>query len=122
MAHTVWVTEDREGLEGNHEYTRYDDAKAHAARLGHAVKERTYEVADSELVWTPDGSAIWPPGRTPEAPDVEWHVEGRYGKECGWETIAVEETEDEARDTRALYDREEPQYPHRVACYAKEDD
>ena len=44
----------------------------------------------------------------------EHHVQGYYGEAHGWETVTVEETMREAQAARRLYDREEPQWRHRV--------
>jgi len=43
------------------EFEHFDDAQREAARSGYAVVAQIYEYSDSELVWTPDGSDIWPP-------------------------------------------------------------
>jgi hypothetical protein len=49
-------------VEGDEEYATLHDAIAHArVRTSTAVISRTYEYTDSELVWTPDDSDIWPP-------------------------------------------------------------
>jgi len=55
-----YVLVDRNDQEGVEEYDSFDDAVA-AADDDHAVIERQYEYSDSELAWTPDGSAVWPP-------------------------------------------------------------
>uniref|UniRef100_UPI003F493914 hypothetical protein n=1 Tax=Pseudonocardia sp. CA-138482 TaxID=3240023 RepID=UPI003F493914 len=51
---------------GSTEYDQYREAVSAAERHeGVAVVEYVYEFADSELVWTPDGSTIWPLRTTP---------------------------------------------------------
>lgn len=57
-----FVTIGPNDQEGDQEYDSEQDA-IDAAPEGHAVIMRTYEYADSELVWTPDGSVTWPPRR-----------------------------------------------------------
>lgn len=59
-----YVLVDREGNEDLHEYADYRDAEKVAARVGQAVVCRTYVYDDSELVYTPDGSDVWPHGDT----------------------------------------------------------
>ena len=41
----------------------------------------------------------------------EWHVQGHYGQ--GWETVAVEETRQAAREQLKCYNDNEA-YPHRI--------
>jgi hypothetical protein len=47
------------------EYTSFSEAKRIASITGFAIVERTYEYSDEELVWTPDGSDVWPPEAAP---------------------------------------------------------
>ena len=61
-----YVLVDRDNNEGLHEYRRYDKAETDAQLLGHAVVARIYEFTDSELVFTPDDSDIWPPSEDPD--------------------------------------------------------
>lgn len=56
-----YVLVDKDDQESDHEYESYIDAENDAAFRGAAVIERTYEYSGSELVWTPDGSSVWPP-------------------------------------------------------------
>lgn len=56
-----YVLVDEDDNEQDHEYDRYEDAEREATMQGFAIVARTYEYADSELVWTPDGSDTWPP-------------------------------------------------------------
>ena len=58
-----YVLVSRQDVEQNEEYESYQDAVATARRLSQAVIRRTYEYCDSELVWTPDGSDVWPPNK-----------------------------------------------------------
>jgi hypothetical protein len=61
MAHiSRYVLVSKGNQEGDHEYEEYDEA-VEAAGDDHAVIERQYEYADSELVWTPNGGDTWPP-------------------------------------------------------------
>lgn len=60
-----YVLVDREDHEQDYEFEDFDEA-VEAAGDTHAVVERQYEYADSELVWTPDGGDQWPP--KPEGP------------------------------------------------------
>lgn len=46
--------------EQDHEYDSRQDA-IRAAGRDHAVVARTYVYDDHELVWTPDGTGVWPP-------------------------------------------------------------
>jgi len=52
-----------DNVEEDYEYATLAEAKSDATqRKGPtAIIMRTYVYDDSELVWTPDGSAIWPP-------------------------------------------------------------
>ena len=45
-------------------------------------------------------------------PQYEYEVQGNYGQ--GWEMLTTEATPEDAAEQLATYDREEPQYPHRV--------
>ena len=45
---------------------------------------------------------------------IEYDVQGWYAHAHGWETVCTEESFPEAKATMELYDREEPQYRHRV--------
>jgi hypothetical protein len=56
----VLVNEDDH--EEDFEYWSYAEAERAAKRVGSAIIARTYEFADSELAWTPDGGDVWPPG------------------------------------------------------------
>jgi hypothetical protein len=61
MSHiSRYVLVSKGNQEGDHEYEEYDEA-VEAAGDDHAVIERQYEYADSELVWTPNGGDTWPP-------------------------------------------------------------
>lgn len=57
---TRYVLVDRNDVEGNVEYEDMAEA-IDICDDDHAVIERTYEYADSEVVYTPDGSNVWPP-------------------------------------------------------------
>lgn len=61
MSISRYVLVDRDDQEGDYEYDRFEEAKEAALRDGCAVIERIYEYDDSSLVWTPDGSDVWPP-------------------------------------------------------------
>lgn len=56
-----YVTIDKDGEDGEDEFETAREAIEAARRIGGAVMMRTYEYADSELVWTPDGGDTWPP-------------------------------------------------------------
>lgn len=58
-----YVLVDTDDNEQDYEYDEheYDEAEAEAYRTGCAVIARVFEYEDSELVWTPNGSNIWPP-------------------------------------------------------------
>ena len=58
-----YVLVDRKGVEDDDELDDYQEAvdKAQGFGTSHAVVERTYTYSDSELIWTPDGSKVWPP-------------------------------------------------------------
>lgn len=56
-----YVLVDKDDHELDDEYDTLDKAQLDAARSGCAVVARVYEYSDSELVWTPDGSNVWPP-------------------------------------------------------------
>lgn len=56
-----YVLVDESDVEGDYEYEKFDDAVKDAAKYGKAVVQRTYTYDDQELVWTPDGSDVWPP-------------------------------------------------------------
>lgn len=61
---TRYVLVDENDVEGDIEYDSLVMAITDAqSREGHAVIERTYAYQDSTLVWTPDGSDIWPPAK-----------------------------------------------------------
>ena len=61
MTITRYGLVDRDNNERG-DYDTYDDAVEDAKELGgYAVVEYQFEFADSELVWTPDGSTRWPP-------------------------------------------------------------
>ena len=51
---------------------------------------------------------------------VEYEVQGWYADAHGWETVTTEETLPEAQAQKDLYDREEPQYRHRVRRVERE--
>ena len=44
----------------------------------------------------------------------EWHVQGYYGREYGWETVCIATSLAEAKRDLKDYRENEPQYPHRV--------
>lgn len=55
---------------------------------------------------------------------TEWHVEGLYThigdepiRDSDWDHLTTEDTKAEALAMAGVYDREEPQYPHRVRPY-----
>jgi hypothetical protein len=56
-----FVTIDHDDNEGETEYVTREQAIEQAAKSGYAVAMRTYILDDTELVWTPDGGAFWPP-------------------------------------------------------------
>lgn len=58
---TRYVLVDRNDVEQDYEYEHLDEAKIRAGQQDCAVLAREYEYADSDLVWTPDGSYTWPP-------------------------------------------------------------
>ena len=60
---TRYVLVGRDNTEGSFEYTNFDEAVRAAKANGSAVIERVYTYQDSGLVWTPDGSGVWPPKR-----------------------------------------------------------
>ena len=60
MSITRYVLVDRDNNEQDYEFENYQEAQLSALGKGFAVIERTYEFADSELVWTPDGGRVWP--------------------------------------------------------------
>ncbi len=41
-----------------------------------------------------------------------WEIQGNYG--CGWEYICEEESRADAKAQLRCYDKNEPQYPHRI--------
>ena len=55
---------DKEGNPGDYLYAQheYSEAEQDAADDGHAIVALIFEWADTELVWTPDGSTTWPEG------------------------------------------------------------
>lgn len=57
-----FVIVDENDVESDFEYNRVQDAIDEATRRGGrlAVVQRTYTYDDSELVWTSDGSDVWP--------------------------------------------------------------
>ncbi len=57
-----YVLVDEDNVEANHEFDYYPDAVLAAGNTD-AVICRTYVYDDSELVYTPDGSSIWPPAK-----------------------------------------------------------
>lgn len=59
---TKYVLVDADDAEGDWEYDTKDEAIAQARITNeYAVIEQTYVYDDSTLVWTPDGSDVWPP-------------------------------------------------------------
>ena len=56
-----YVLVDTDDQESNREFDTYADALVAARHEGKAVIAHVFELTDSELVWTPDGSDIWPP-------------------------------------------------------------
>ena len=62
---TRYVLVDENDVEGDEEYVTEGAAitQARYRGLNYAVIERTYTYDDSRLVWTPDGSDIWPPAK-----------------------------------------------------------
>lgn len=56
-----YVLVDEDDNEQDYEYDSYRAALDAAREYGCAIVARTYEYADSELVWTPDGGDTWPP-------------------------------------------------------------
>lgn len=61
MTIRTYVLVDRSGSYVSEEMDTLEEAKDEAEDRGHvAVVEFQYEFTDSELVWTPDGSNIWP--------------------------------------------------------------
>ena len=44
----------------------------------------------------------------------EYHVQGYYSREFGWETVTTEATRPEALAMRKCYDENEPAIPHRI--------
>jgi hypothetical protein len=65
-----YVLIDSDNNEGDWEYESFKEAVGEAISQGDtAVVARIYEYDDSELVWTPDGSSVWPP--TPTCPICE---------------------------------------------------
>ena len=57
---TRYVLVDRDDHEGGWEYTELAEAIKDVGSSC-AVIAREYEYSDSEVVWTPDGSGVWPP-------------------------------------------------------------
>lgn len=55
-----YVLVSRDDSEGEYEYDTLQGAIDDADE-DHAVIARQYVYDDSELVWTPDGSDVWPP-------------------------------------------------------------
>ena len=53
---------------------------------------------------------------------VDYEVQGYYSERYGWETVCAEETFPEAKAQKEVYDREEPQYSHRVKRVEREED
>ena len=53
-----YVLVDRDGAEGHDDYDDIEEACRHAAHTGCAVVRK--DDLDRELVWTPDGSRVWP--------------------------------------------------------------
>lgn len=61
---TRYVLVGLDNTEGSFEYSDFDEAVRVAKATGQtAVIERVYTYEDSGLVWTPDGSGVWPPKR-----------------------------------------------------------
>ena len=60
-----FVLVDLGDQEQDYEYDTYQEAVTDARKYGLAVVQRTYIYDDHELVWTPDGTDIWPPHDTP---------------------------------------------------------
>lgn len=57
------VVDGEETKVGDHE--NYEEAVAEAKQRGNcAVSEEHYEYTDSKVVWTPDGTTIWPAATT----------------------------------------------------------
>jgi len=56
-----YVLVDSEDNEQDYEYSDWFEAARDAEERNYAVVARIYTFADSELVWTPDGSNTWPP-------------------------------------------------------------
>lgn len=56
-----YVLVARDNTEEDYEYADYAEAYEAANRRNMAVIARVYAYEDSELIWTPDGSDVWPP-------------------------------------------------------------
>ena len=52
---------------------------------------------------------------------IEYEVQGWYADAHGWETVCTEESFPAAKEMKAVYDREEPQYRHRVVRVEREE-
>jgi hypothetical protein len=56
-----YVLVNEQDVEGDWEYSTFDEAKSDAQKTGHlAVIQRTYTYDDSELVWAPNNADTWP--------------------------------------------------------------
>lgn len=55
-----YVLVSSDDVEDDYEYDSYSDAVEEARKRGYAVISREYEYSYSALVWTPDGSDVWP--------------------------------------------------------------
>ena len=44
----------------------------------------------------------------------EWHVQGYYCQEIGWESVSIDRTYEEGKQMLKDYNENEPQYPHRL--------
>lgn len=56
-----YILVDRNNVEDDYEYDNYLEAYNAAKRRNMAVVARVYEYSDTELIWTPNGSDVWPP-------------------------------------------------------------
>jgi hypothetical protein len=64
-----YVLVDKNDQEADYEYEIYSEALLEAGKKDCAIVRRTYTYDDSELVWTPNNSATWPPN-----PKGSWYT------------------------------------------------
>ena len=55
------IDEAGHAAEQVYESPEYPKAEMEARSAGHAIEALIYELADVELVWTPNGEVTWPP-------------------------------------------------------------